>query len=204
MSGTLFIVTAPSGAGKTTLVQALVKEDTNVRLSVSYTTRKPRPGEKDGREYHFIDQSTFFTQRDRGEYLEWAEVHGNFYATSQKWLQEQMAAGHDMLLEIDWQGARQVRGSLPDAISIFILPPSLEELENRLKGRGTDSPEVISNRLQAARGEMRHIAEFDYVILNRDLSVALNDLMAVVHAERLRYHRQYQRSAQFFDFLKQD
>ncbi|AUM01097.1 MAG TPA: guanylate kinase [Pseudothauera hydrothermalis] len=204
MSGTLFIVTAPSGAGKTTLVRGLLARDPKVQLSISYTTREPRPGEQNGREYHFVDVDRFCSLRDRGEFLEWAEVHGNYYATSRTWLQEQIAAGRDTLLEIDWQGAQQVRKVFPDAVGVFILPPSLQELEVRLRGRGTDSEAVIARRLLAARGEMRHVGEFDYVIINNELQTAVDDLVAVVRAARLRYAKQHARHLQYFDFLEQD
>jgi guanylate kinase len=204
MPGTLIIVTAPSGAGKTTLVKGLLERDPQVRLSVSFTTRTPRTGEEDGREYHFVDVPTFRTLRDRGEFLEWAEVHGNYYATSRVWLKEQIAAGRDILLEIDWQGAQQVRKAFPEAMGVFVLPPSFEELEARLRGRGTDSDDVISRRLLGARGEMRHVGEFDYVILNNTLQTALDDLVAVVRASRLRYANQHARHPQYFDFLEQD
>ncbi len=204
MPGTLIIVTAPSGAGKTTLVRGLLERDPLVQLSVSYTTREPRPGEKNGREYHFVDVYTFRSLRDRGEFLEWAEVHGNYYATSKVWLKEQIAAGRDTLLEIDWQGAQQVRKLFPEAVSVFILPPSLDELESRLRKRGTDSDDVIDRRLLAARGEMRHVGEFDYVILNDELPAALEDLVGVARAARLRYGNQRSRRPQYFAFLEQD
>ncbi len=204
MPGTLIIVTAPSGAGKTTLVRGLLERDPQVQLSVSYTTREPRSGEKNGREYNFVDVYTFRSLRDRGEFLEWAEVHGNYYATSKVWLKEQVAAGRDTLLEIDWQGAQQVRKLFPEAMSVFILPPSLEELESRLRKRGTDSDDVIDRRLLAARGEMRHVGEFDYVILNDELPAALEDLVGVVRAVRLRYKNQRSRRPQYFAFLEQD
>ncbi|MBS0542965.1 MAG: guanylate kinase [Proteobacteria bacterium] len=204
MPGTLFVVTAPSGAGKTTLVRGLLQRDPRVQLSVSFTTRAPRAGEQNGREYNFVDVPTFRALRDRGEFLEWAEVHGNYYATSRVWLKEQVAAGRDTLLEIDWQGAQQVRKTFPEAVGVFILPPALEELERRLRGRNTDSDDVISRRLLAARGEMRHVAEFDYVIINNELQEALEDLVAVVRAARLRYATQHVRHPQYFDFLEQD
>ncbi|NTV10038.1 MAG: guanylate kinase [Zoogloea sp.] len=204
MPGTLFIVTAPSGAGKTTLVRGLLERDSQVHLSISYTTRAPRPGEQHGSEYHFVDVSTFKALRDRGEFLEWAEVHGNYYATSRVWLETQMRAGRDILLEIDWQGAQQVRKAFPGAVGIFILPPSEEELERRLKGRGTDTEEVIARRVLAARGEMRHVGEFDYVIINADLPVAMDDLIAVIRANRLRYATQQARHPKFFHYLEQD
>ncbi len=204
MPGTLFIVTAPSGAGKTTLVSGLLARDPLVSLSVSYATRAPRAGEVDGQHYHFVDVPTFRALRDKGEFLEWAEVHNNYYATSKTWLESQIASGKDILLEIDWQGAQQVRKVFPKAVGVFILPPSVEELERRLRGRGTDSEEVIARRVLGARGEMRHVAEFDYVIINEDLSAALDDLVAVVRASRLRYANQEARKPEFFHYLEQD
>ncbi len=204
MSGTLFIVTAPSGAGKTTLVRALLERDTHIRLSVSYTTRAPREGEQDGREYHFVDVDAFGALRDRGEFVEWAQVHGNYYASSRAWLKAQIAAGRDILLEIDWQGAQQVRAAFPDAVGVFVLPPSMDELARRLRGRGTDSEAVIARRLLGARDEMRHVAEFDYAILNDVLPDALDDLAAVVRASRVRYANQRARHATYFDFIEKD
>ena len=204
MPGTLFIVTAPSGAGKTTLVSGLLERDPQVRLSVSYTTRAPRAGEVNGQHYHFIDVPGFRALRDKGEFLEWAEVHNNYYGTSKRWLEEQTRAGRDILLEIDWQGAQQVRKVFPKAVGVFILPPSVEELERRLRGRGTDSEDVISRRVLGARGEMRHVAEFDYVIINEDLPAALEDLVAVVRASRLRYANQEAHQPEFFHYLEQD
>jgi guanylate kinase len=200
--GSLFIVTAPSGAGKTTLVKLLLDHDSNVRQSVSYTTRAPRAGEVDGVAYHFVDVRTFVAMRDRGEFLEWAEVHGNFYGTSRVWLEEQMRSGHDMLLEIDWQGAQQVRSRFGDAIGIFVMPPSTTELENRLRRRGLDSEDVIQRRVAAALGEMRHVGEFDFVIINNDLQVALGELRAAVQASRLRFARQKARHPELFRFLE--
>lgn len=204
MPGTLFIVTAPSGAGKTTLVSGLLERDPLVRLSVSYTTRAPRTGEVNGQHYHFIDVQGFRALRDKGEFLEWAEVHSNYYGTSKRWLEEQIRAGRDILLEIDWQGAQQVRKVFPKAVGVFILPPSVEELERRLRGRGTDSEDVISRRVLGARGEMRHVAEFDYVIINENLPAAIEDLVAVVRASRLRYANQEARQPEFFHYLEQD
>ncbi|MDX5409742.1 MAG: guanylate kinase [Thauera sp.] len=204
MPGTLIIITAPSGAGKTTLVSGLLERDARVRLSVSYTTRAPREGEVDGRHYHFVDIATFRNMRDRGEFLEWAEVHGNYYGTSKAWIREQIASGADLLLEIDWQGAQQVRKAFPEAVGVFVLPPSFEVLEQRLRGRGTDSDDVISRRLLGARGEMRHVGEFDYVILNDVLEDAVGDLVAIVRASRLRYSRQRARHSRYLEFLEQD
>ena len=201
MSGNLFVVAAPSGAGKTTLVRLLLEQESRVHLSISYTTRGPRPGEENGREYHFVDNVEFQAMIARHEFLEWAEVHGNFYGTSQKWIADQLAAGHDVLLEIDWQGAQQVRELFPQAIGIFILPPSMEELTRRLTGRGTDSAEVIARRLAAAQAEMRHVGEFDYVIINDQLAQALEELRAVVRASRLSFGVQRVRHAALFERL---
>ncbi len=203
-TGSLFIVSAPSGAGKTTLVGRLMAEDARVVHSVSFTTRTPRPGEQDGREYNFIDVQTFLAMREKGEFIEWAEVHGNFYGTSRRWLEDRMTAGEDVLLEIDWQGAQQVRRLFPEAVTMFIMPPSLAELERRLRGRGSDSEEVIARRVAGALGEMRHVGEFDFVIINKDLDVALRDLAAAVHAARLRFSRQRRRHPDVFGFLDQD
>ena len=198
MSGKLYVVAAPSGAGKTTLVRLLLEREPDVHLSISFTTRGPRPGEQDGREYHFVDVATFQVMKERGDFLEWAEVHGNFYGTSKVWIADRLAAGHDVLLEIDWQGAQQVRAVFPEAIGVFILPPSMEELTRRLTGRGTDSAEVIERRLAAAQAEMRHVGEFDYVIINDGLEQALDDLRAVVRASRLDLAGQRARHAALF------
>ncbi|MFA4968950.1 MAG: guanylate kinase [Sulfuritalea sp.] len=203
-SGTLFIVAAPSGAGKTTLVGRLLAEDPNVQHSISYTTRAPRATEQDGREYHFIDAQRFLAMRERGEFAEWAEVHDNFYGTSRLWLEQRMQEGRDILLEIDWQGAQQMRRQFPAAVSIFVLPPSIAELERRLRARGADSEDVIARRVAAAYGEMRHVDEFDFVIINNDLDVALGELKAAVCASRLRFPRQRARHPDVFRFLDQD
>lgn len=200
-AGSLFVVSAPSGAGKTTLVKLLLERDREVRHSVSYTTRAPRPGEQDGREYNFIDVPTFIAMRGRGDFLESAEVHGNFYGTSRVWLEDQTRAGHDVLLEIDWQGAQQVKKLFPEAIGIFIMPPSVEELERRLRGRGQDSEEVIQRRVAAALGEMAHVGEFDFVIINNNLQEALEDLRAAVRASRQRFAKQAARHPEVFRFL---
>ncbi len=200
-AGALFIVSAPSGAGKTTLVNMLMDRDQGIRHSISYTTRQPRPGEVNGKDYHFIDIQTFLAMRERGEFLEWAEVHGNFYGTSRIWLEDEMRAGRDTLLEIDWQGAQQVRQLMPHAVTIFIVPPSIGELERRLRGRGQDSEEVIQRRVAAALGELRHVDEFDFVIINNDLQEALRDLAAAVRASRLNFTRQRIRYPDVFRFL---
>jgi guanylate kinase len=198
MPGSLFIVSAPSGAGKTTLVRGLLARDPRVRLSVSYTTRAPREGEADGVAYHFTTVSDFMARRDQNEFLEWAEVHGNYYASSRLWLEMQLAAGQDVLLEIDWQGADQVRRFFPDAVSIFILPPSFATLEQRLRGRGTDSEAIIQKRVAAAHHEMRQVDQFAYVIINNDLQVALEELCAIVCAARLRTALVRQRNPEVF------
>ena len=204
IAGTLFIVSAPSGAGKTTLVSRLLAEDPQVTHSISFTTRAPRGGEQSGREYHFIDVPSFLAMRDRGEFAEWAEVHDNFYGTSRPWLEQGMREGGDLLLEIDWQGAQQMRRQFPEAASIFILPPSIAELERRLRHRGADNEDVIARRVAGALGEMRHVGEFDFVIINNDLDVALGELKAAVRASRLRFPRQRARHPDVFRFLDQD
>ena len=201
MSGHLFIVSALSGAGKTTLVRLLLEKDPGIRVSISSTTRPPRTGENDGREYHFVDVQYFLEMVSRGDFLEWAEVHGNYYGTSRRWIEAEMTAGRDVLLEIDWQGAQQVRKAFPSAIGIFILPPSLEELKSRLSGRGTDSAETIARRIAAARDEMRHVDEFDYVIINDDLQQALDNLRSIVSATRLQYTTQRKRHSSLFATL---
>ncbi len=198
MAGNLYVVAAPSGAGKTTLVRMLLEREPVVHLSISFTTRPPRPGEVNGREYNFVTGAEFRAMIDRGEFLEWAEVHGNLYGTSRTWISAQLAAGRDVLLEIDWQGAQQVRRLFPAAIGIFVLPPSLDELTRRLTGRGTDSAEVIAGRLAAAQAEISHVGEFDYVIINDSLEQALEDLRAVVRASRLTLAVQRSRNAALF------
>jgi len=185
MSGNLFVVSAPSGAGKTSLVQALLNINPHIDLSVSYTTRNPRPGERDGHDYHFVSRETFLAMAERGEFLESAEVYGNLYGSSQTWISHEIQRGRDILLEIDWQGASQIRGIFPDCISIFILPPSLEALEQRLRGRGKDDDKVIAKRLAAVSEDVAHVAEFDYVIINDNLNEALRELNAVVLTAKL-------------------
>ena len=201
MRGSLFIVSAPSGAGKSSLVNAVLAEDKELALSISYTTRAPRAGEADGREYHFVDPKTFQAMLERGEFLESAEVHGNLYGTSHKWINETRAGGLDILLEIDWQGAQQVRKAFSDSIGIFVLPPMpfLKELEGRLRKRGQDSEEVIRRRLRDAQAEIGHAHEFDYVIINNEFSDAVRDLAAIIRASRLTLSRQAERRPEMFN-----
>jgi guanylate kinase len=182
--GRLFVITAPSGAGKTSLIEALMKRDPSLKLSISYTTRGPRPGEQDGVDYHFVDEATFVAMQDRGEFLESARVHGNRYGTSKRVITEALARGEDLILEIDWQGARQVRAVYPDCVGIFILPPSVEELERRMRSRGQDADAVIRRRVEAARGEMEHAGEFDYAIINKDFQTAQQKLAEIIEKER--------------------
>jgi len=202
-SGCLFVLAAPSGGGKTSLVRELLLREPGMRLSVSYTTRPPRPGEKDGVAYHFVDEARFNALKEAGEFLEYAFVHGNWYATSATWLKQQIAEGHDVLLEIDWQGAAQVRNLIPSAVLIFILPPTLASLKERLERRGQDSKEVIARRMEAAREEMRHCGEFDYVIMNQDFARAVDDLSVIVRAARLTAARQQIRHARLIAELTQ-
>lgn len=186
MLGNLFIITAASGAGKTSLVRELLAADQQIKLSVSYTTRQPRPGEVNGEHYHFVDDAIFLKMLGEGDFLESAHVHGARYGTSQTRVDEALAVGNDLILEIDWQGAAQVRKLHPSAISIFILPPSMTALESRLRGRGQDSEEVIIKRLAAARDEMSHVGEFDYVTINDKFEESLQDLEAIVRTQRLK------------------
>ncbi len=202
MPGNLFIVSAPSGAGKTSMVGALLSRNQQIALSISYTTRAPRPGETNGKEYHFVTREQFLDMAAKGDFLESAEVYGNLYGTSQSWIESQLASGRDILLEIDWQGAAQVRKLMPHALSIFILPPSLPALESRLKGRGQDSAEVIARRLQAAQEDISHVAEFDYVIINDKLDEALRQFESVVIAAGLRRDSQLSRHASLIDQLQ--
>ncbi|MEX0294965.1 guanylate kinase [Pseudomonas putida] len=192
-SGTLYIVSAPSGAGKTSLVNALIKDDKRVSVSVSHTTRGKRPGEEHGVNYHFVSHDEFKALIDKNDFLEHAEVFGNFYGTSRSTLQQVLDRGDDLILEIDWQGARQVRELMPEARSIFILPPNLEALRQRLDGRGQDSDEIIAGRMKEAVSEMQHYDEYEYVIINDDFDVALEELKAVFRSNRLLLCKQQER-----------
>ncbi|BAP57708.1 guanylate kinase [Thioploca ingrica] len=183
--GTLFTVCAPSGAGKTSLVNALVASLDNLTVSVSHTTRQPRPGEKNGVNYHFVTEDDFIHMLTCNLFLEHAQVYDHYYGTSQRWLLEHLHTGTDVILEIDWQGAQQVRRLKPDTVTIFILPPSREVLERRLRSRGKDSEAVIAQRLQAAVDDISHYVEFDYLVVNDDFSQAVKDLQAIVHSQRL-------------------
>lgn len=191
--GNLLIVSAPSGAGKTSLVNALLEQMEGLRVSVSHTTRPRRPGEVDGVNYHFVDRPAFDAMLAAGDFLESAEVFGNCYGTSQRWVEQTLATGTDVVLEIDWQGAQQVRRLMPAATSIFILPPGRDELERRLNGRGQDAPEVIATRLAEAVGEMSHYAEADFLVINDRFDTALAELRAIVTSLRLRLASQRQR-----------
>jgi guanylate kinase len=198
MRGLLFVITAPSGAGKSSLIAKLLEDERGLALSVSYTTRSPRPGEQNGREYHFVDLPAFEAMLERGEFLESAEVHGHRYGTSQRVIDEVRASGRDLLLEIDWQGAAQVRRLYPESVGVFILPPSMAELERRLRKRAQDSDEVIRRRLKNAVEEMSHAAEFKYAIINNNFDDARLDLRAIVRAERLATGRQLERHPEVF------
>ena len=198
MTGLLFVITAPSGAGKSSLIKGLLAAERGVALSVSYTTRPPRAGELDGREYRFVGLGAFEAMLERGEFLESAQVHGHRYGTSQKVIEQARATGLDLVLEIDWQGAEQVRRLYPDAIGVFILPPSLRELERRLRARAQDADTVIRRRLENAEEEMQHAVEFKYAIINNNFDDALLDLRAVVRAERLAVARQLARHPEVF------
>lgn len=199
--GNLFVVAAPSGAGKSSLVKALLELDAAVHPSVSHTTRAPRGQEKHGREYFFVSDAEFDAMIDHGAFVEWAHVHGRRYGTSRKAIEERIAAGADVVLEIDWQGALQIRSTFANAVLIFILPPSWEELRSRLERRGEDAPEVIELRLRNAAAEMAHAHEFDFVIINELFERALFDLKAIVHAQRLRFTAQRRARAATFDAL---
>lgn len=190
MSGTLYIVSAPSGAGKTSLVKALIERDATIKVSVSHTTRASRPGEVDGVNYHFTEIGRFKALVEAGDFLEHAQVFDNFYGTSKGAVEQQLAAGDDVILEIDWQGARQVQEMMPECVTIFILPPSREALRERLTGRGTDSDEIIDRRMRDAESEMSHFDEFEFVVINDQFEAALDDLQAIFNANRLRREAQ--------------
>lgn len=195
-SGTLYILSAPSGAGKTSLLKALRERDGALHVSISHTTRPMRPGEEDGVHYHFVDRARFLEKVDRGDFLEHAEVFGNYYGTDESAVRSQLEAGHDTVLEIDWQGAQQVRRRFPEAVSIFILPPGPEALHERLSNRGQDSEGVIRGRMAEAVSEMSHYAEFDYLVINDRFEQALDELAAIVVSRRLRLEPQAARHAQ--------
>ena len=200
--GTLYIVSSPSGAGKSSLLSALLarfNDDQRMQLSISHTTRGMRPGEADGVHYHFVDKSEFQAQIDRGAFFEWAEVFGNYYGTSRETIERCLDQGIDVFLDIDWQGARQIRDQLPEARSIFILPPSLPILEQRLHGRGQDSDEVIRHRMAQAVAEMSHYDEYDYLIVNDDFETSLQQLASIIRAERTRLAAQRLRHADLLD-----
>lgn len=188
--GTLYVVSAPSGAGKTSLLKAVLARMPELELSISHTTRQQRPSEKDGLDYHFVSTEQFQKMLEEQSFIEHAEVFGNYYGTSKEWLESQLEAGNDVILEIDWQGARQVRQLMPECRSIFILPPSKDELLKRLTGRGQDSDEVIQSRMAAANTEIQHFAEYNYLVINDDFDVACDDLLAIFVARRLRLQSQ--------------
>ena len=199
--GNLFVVAAPSGAGKSSLVKALLQIDSHLVVSISHTTRAPRGQEKEGREYHFIDHDAFKAKIAAGDFFEWAEVHGHLYGTSRAAIEERVAGGQDVVLEIDWQGALQIKQLFPNAVLVFILPPSWEELAQRLNRRGEDLPEVIAKRLNNARLEVAQARHFDFVILNKLFESAVFDLKTVVHSQRLKYTAQLQSKSAVFDAL---
>lgn len=199
--GTLFVVSAPSGAGKTSLVRAMLEQDPLLTVSVSHTTRPRRSGETDGVNYHFVDRDRFETMLAGGAFLEHAEVFGNFYGTSAAWVEGTLEQGRDVILEIDWQGAAQIRARLPETVSIFVLPPSLAALEERLRGRGQDEDAVIRRRLAEARAEMAHHVDYDYLVVNDDFETAAADLLAIARAVRLVRPRQERRLAGVLDAL---
>ncbi len=200
-AGHVLVVAAPSGAGKTSLVNALVAREQNIVLSVSHTTREPRPGEIDGQHYHFVDNAEFDRLLEEGEFFEHAEVFGHWYGTSRSAVMKEVARDRDVILEIDWQGARQVKNQLPNAISVFILPPSRKALEARLQARGQDAPDIIANRMAAAKAEMSHYQEFDYLVVNDDFKHALSDLHSILRAARLETPLQRQRHGALVESL---
>ena len=204
MRGTLYIVAAPSGAGKSSIVNAVLARDPNICLSISFTSRAPRPGERHAEHYHFVAEDEFQRMIDVGDFFEYARVHGDWKGTARQSVEPQLASGRDVLLEIDWQGARQVRSQVPDAVSVFILPPSREALEQRMRSRGQDSEAVIRQRLDAAREEMSHYTEFDYVIVNETFAVAVEEMCSIFIASRLRRERQVARHSRLITALLAD
>jgi guanylate kinase len=204
MRGTLFIVAAPSGAGKSSIVNAVLARDPNICLSISFTSRKPRPGERHAEHYHFVSAQEFEGMVEAGDFFEHALVHGDWKGSARQSVEPQLAAGKDVLLEIDWQGARQVRDKVPDAVSVFILPPSRQALEQRMRNRGQDSEEVIAQRLAAAREEMSHYGEFDFVIVNEDFETAVGEMCSIFIASRVRRDQQVARHARLITALLAD
>ncbi|AHI29039.1 guanylate kinase [Marinobacter similis] len=201
--GTLYVISAPSGAGKTSLVAAMLGNDNKLGVSISHTTRPMREGEQDGVNYHFVSRDEFEAMIARGEFLEHADVFGNYYGTSHIWVRETLAGGQDVILEIDWQGAEQVRRLMPECVSIFIVPPSAATLRERLTGRGTDAPDVVERRLGEAREECQHALEFDFLVVNDDFDVALADLLAIVRSQRVRIGVQQDRHSELLTQLSQ-
>lgn len=201
LPGNLFILSAPSGAGKSSLINALLAQHADMQLSVSHTTRAPRPGETDGVQYHFVSVEQFKQLIAEGVFLEWAEVFGNYYGTSRRAIETELAKGRDVFLDIDWQGAQQIRPQVPGVLSIFILPPSVAELEKRLNGRGTDSAETIAKRMQQAHSEISHVTEYDYVLINDDFQQCLQQFAAVVLSQRLTLAKQQQKQTTLFASL---
>lgn len=199
--GTLFVISAPSGAGKTSLVKALIESTDGIKVSVSHTTRATRPGEEDGVHYNFVDVATFQDMINRSTFLEHAQVFDNFYGTCGEWVSQQLDQGTDVILEIDWQGAQQVRKMINDCVTIFILPPSREALQQRLQGRGQDGPEIIARRMRDAEAEISHYAEFDYLIINDDFDTALGELRTAIVSQRLQLTSQQQRHLDLLDNL---
>ena len=202
MSGALFIISAPSGGGKTSLVKALLAAEPDVRLSVSHTTRAARPGETPGLDYHFVAPPEFERMLEAGEFLESAVIYGNHYGTSQKWIEGALAQGADVLLEIDWQGAQQVRRLMRQVVSVFVLPPSLAVLKSRLTGRAQDKGDVVARRMAAARDEISHVSEYNYVIINEEFNRAALDLRSIIRAERLRLSRQLSHHGDLINQMK--
>ena len=204
MRGTLFIVAAPSGAGKSSIVNAVLARDPNICLSISFTSRQPRPGERHAEHYHFVSAQEFEGMVEAGDFFEHALVHGDWKGSARQSVEPQLASGKDVLLEIDWQGARQVRSKVPDAVSVFILPPSRQALEQRMRSRGQDSEEVIAQRLSAAREEMSHYGEFDFVIVNEDFGTAVDEMCAIFTASRVRRDQQVARHSRLITALLAD